>query len=106
MATYDPVRQSTVLYEEEQYQVSAVRSHITIWNNRTMRASSCLKMEPIPEALERKLIARGYNPADYFYVPYILVRASAKASFEEFVASLQEETKKAYVRSVLPSRNQ
>ena len=104
MISYDPIQRSPVLYQEDGYRVVASPSHVTIYKAQYARASSCLRIEEIPFELKKRLQAKGEDPNNYFYVPFILIKAEALHAFEAYAASLAEYQRQNYVRSVLPRK--
>jgi len=101
MTKYNPNLDSVNIYEEDGYRISAVNSHLTIHRGIYWRASAGLMIEEIPDSLKQRLIKKGYNPEDFIYVPYILIKAAAKKEIEEYIESLKEYQRSHYVRALL-----
>jgi hypothetical protein len=103
MARYIP-GESTLLYEEDGYRVVGNLTCLMIQTPKYFQASAGHKVEEVPPQIEKKLIQEGKDPKDFFYVPYILIKAEARASVEEFVRTLKEHNQECYTRAVLPHK--
>jgi len=59
-------------------------------------------IEEIPPDIQKELVEKGYDPKDFIYVPYVLIKAAARKTIEEFENSLKKYITEHYVRSHLP----
>src|SRR5262245_10203704 len=98
MALYEPGK-SVLLHEENGYRVFGSTMCLTVDREGTLRQTAGHKIEEIPPDLIKKLVQRGYNPNDFIYVPYILIKTAARESIEEFEKSLKRYDIESYVRS-------
>jgi hypothetical protein len=105
MALYEP-GQCVLLYEENGYRVTVNSMCLTIDFAGLRRHTAEIHIGETHPELRKRLIGKGYDPKDFVYVPYVLIRAAAKDSIEEFEKSLKKYDSDAYVRSLLPYRNQ
>ena len=103
MALYEPGKR-VVLYEEDGYRITGTGMCLTIEKGGFIRQTAGHKIEDIPSDIATRLAHRGYDPKDFIYVPYILIKAVAKEAIEEFEKSLKTYNARSYVRSCLTDK--
>lgn len=95
---YEPGK-SSVLYEEDNYRVRGIASHLIVERSNTCRCTATINIQPIPSDLEKKLLKKGLEQSEYVYVPHLLIKSAAKKAIEVFAQEVGEYGSKMYLRS-------